>query len=118
MAIMAAAVADYRPAEYHEQKIKKNADKITLELVRNPDILASLGQIKTERQILIGFALETHNELEHAKQKLQRKNADAIVMNSLNDKGAGFQHSTNKISIILKKGTIFEFPLKDKQAVA
>jgi phosphopantothenoylcysteine decarboxylase/phosphopantothenate--cysteine ligase len=118
IAIMAAAVADYRPAQYHETKIKKSEDNLILELVKNPDILATLGQIKTERQILVGFALETNNELEHAKQKLRKKNADAIVLNSLNDPGAGFKHATNKISIILKKGTIFEFPLKDKQDVA
>ncbi len=118
MAIMAAAVSDYRPATYNDTKIKKKDDRMILELVRNPDILAELGKRKSERQIVIGFALETDNELEHAKQKLEAKNADAIVLNSLNDKGAGFSHSTNKITIILKKGIIFEYPLKEKRDVA
>ncbi len=118
IAIMAAAVADYRPEEYHETKVKKNADHMTLQLVRNPDILEAIGQMKKAHQVVVGFALETDNEIENAQQKLLKKNADAIVLNSLNDKGAGFKHSTNKISIILKKGIIFEYPLKDKQDVA
>lgn len=118
MAIMSAAVADYRPQHYNDVKIKKNEEVLTINLVKNPDILATLGQHKTSNQLLIGFALETHNEIENATNKLHRKNADAIVLNSLNDAGAGFKHSTNKISIILKKGRIFEFPLKDKTAVA
>ncbi len=118
IAIMSAAVADYRPQHYNDVKIKKNEEVLTINLVKNPDILATLGQQKTSAQLLIGFALETHNELENATNKLHRKNADAIVLNSLNDAGAGFKHSTNKISIILKKGRIFEFPLKDKTAVA
>jgi phosphopantothenoylcysteine decarboxylase/phosphopantothenate--cysteine ligase len=118
IAIMAAAVADYRPQAYSDTKIKKNEDTMTITLVRNPDILATLGKMKKESQVVVGFALETHNEIDNARQKLENKNADAIVLNSLNDQGAGFQHSTNKISIILKKGTIFEFPLKDKQDVA
>ncbi len=118
IAIMSAAVADYRPQHYNDVKIKKNEEVLTINLVKNPDILATLGHQKTEHQVLIGFALETHNELENATSKLHRKNADAIVLNSLNDAGAGFKHSTNKISIILKKGRIFEFPLKDKTAVA
>jgi len=88
-----------------------------LRLVKNPDILSAIGQIKKENQVVIGFALETNNEVENATQKLIRKNADAIVLNSLNDQGAGFRHPTNKISIILKKGIIFEYPLKDKQDV-
>jgi phosphopantothenoylcysteine decarboxylase/phosphopantothenate--cysteine ligase len=115
---MSAAVADYRPQHYNDVKIKKNEEVLTINLVKNPDILATLGQHKTSNQLLIGFALETHNEIENATNKLHRKNADAIVLNSLNDAGAGFKHSTNKISIILKKGRIFEFPLKDKTAVA
>lgn len=118
IAIMSAAVADYRPENYHDIKIKKNEETLSINLVKNPDILATLGHAKKAGQIVVGFALETHNELENAREKLKRKNADAIVLNSLNDPGAGFKHSTNKISIILKKGTIFEFPLKDKQAVA
>lgn len=118
IAIMSAAVADYRPENYQDIKIKKNEETLSINLVKNPDILSTLGHAKKDGQIVVGFALETHNELENAIEKLKRKNADAIVLNSLNDPGAGFKHSTNKISIILKKGTIFEFPLKDKQAVA
>lgn len=118
MAIMSAAVADYRPKYYQDVKIKKNEEDLMIHLVKNPDILSALGHAKKSNQIVIGFALETHNELEHAMDKLQRKQADAIVLNSLNDPGAGFKHSTNKISIILKKGTIFEFPLKEKTEVA
>lgn len=116
--IMAAAVSDYRPDQTQDVKIKKSSDELILRLVKNPDILFSLGQMKTEKQILVGFALETNNELEFAKEKLERKNADAIVLNSLNDKGAGFKHETNKISIILKKGIIFDYPLKEKNLVA
>lgn len=116
--IMSAAVSDYRPDQTQEVKIKKSSDELILRLVKNPDILFSLGQMKTDKQILVGFALETNNELEFAKEKLQRKNADAIVLNSLNDKGAGFKHETNKISIILKKGIIFDYPLKEKNLVA
>lgn len=118
MAIMAAAVADYRPEHYHDVKIKKKEEMLTINLVKNPDILYTLGHSKRPDQTVVGFALETNNELENAKEKLMRKNADAIVLNSLNEEGAGFQHSTNKISIILRKGIIFEFPLKDKTAVA
>ncbi len=118
IAIMAAAVADYRPAKFSDIKIKKNEDTFTLELVKNPDILASLGASKKNNQIVVGFALETNNELENAKKKLEKKNADAIVLNSLQDKGAGFKHQTNKITILLKNGSIFEFPLKDKKEVA
>jgi len=118
IAIMTAAVADYRPLEYSEVKIKKDEDSLTIHLVKNPDILASLGAIKKANQIVIGFALETNNELENAKKKLKKKNADAIVLNSLRDKGAGFKHQTNKITILLKNGSIFEYPLKDKKEVA
>jgi phosphopantothenoylcysteine decarboxylase/phosphopantothenate--cysteine ligase len=118
IAIMSAAVSDYRPEFYNDVKIKKNEEVLTINLVKNPDILYTLGHSKTAGQIVIGFALETHNELANATEKLERKNADAIVLNSLNDAGAGFKHSTNKISIILRKGRIFEFPLKDKTAVA
>lgn len=118
IAIMAAAVADYRPAEFSDIKIKKKEDKFTIELVKNPDILAYLGEIKNENQLTIGFALENFNEFENAKKKLLNKNADAIILNSLNNKGAGFQHDTNQIKIILKNGLIFEFELKSKQLVA
>lgn len=118
IAIMAAAVADYRPASFSDVKIKKNEETLTLELVKNPDILASLGASKKHNQLVIGFALETNNEIENARKKLEKKNADAIVLNSLQDKGAGFKHQTNKITILLKNGSIFEFPLKDKKEVA
>ncbi len=118
IAIMAAAVADYRPAEYSANKIKKKDESLTLELVKNPDILASLGDIKNAGQIVVGFALENNNELENAKIKLHNKKADAIVLNTLNNNGAGFQHETNQITIILKNGAIFEFPLKTKVEVA
>ncbi len=118
IAIMSAAVADYRPEHYSETKIKKQEESLTIHLVKNPDILKTLGLQKRENQILIGFALENHNELENAKVKLISKNADAIVLNTLNDAGAGFQHDTNQITIILKNGAIFEFPLKTKKEVA
>ncbi len=118
IAIMAAAVADYRPAEFSELKIKKKEDSFTLQLVKNPDILAYLGEVKKNNQLTIGFALENFDEMENAKKKLINKNADAIVLNSLNNSGAGFQYDTNQIKIILKNGLIFEFELKNKQLVA
>ena len=118
LAIMAAAVADYRPAQMQANKIKKDQQSLTIELVKNPDILAQLGATKTKDQIVLGFALETNNELENATQKLIRKQANAIVLNSLNEQGAGFGTDSNKISIILPKGVIFDFPLKDKFSVA
>ena len=112
VAIMAAAVADYRPESFETNKIKKSSDDLVLKLLKNPDILATLGTIKKQGQFLIGFALETNNEINNAKEKLLRKNADAIVLNSLNDPGAGFSHQTNKITIILQKDVIFDYPLK------
>lgn len=118
IAIMSAAVADYRPANYSEHKIKKDENDLTLTLVKNPDILSTLGHAKRAGQIVVGFALETDNELEHAKKKLIAKNADMIVMNSLQQQGAGFRYDTNKITIILEKGTIFEYDLKEKTEVA
>ena len=118
IAIMAAAVADYRPAEFSEVKIKKKEEELILRLVKNPDILSTLGHSKKNNQIVIGFALENNNELENAKIKLNNKNADAIVLNTLNNAGAGFQFETNQITIILKNGAIFEFPLKSKTEVA
>lgn len=119
LVIMSAAVADFRPAEEAKEKIKKKEDteRMTLELVKNPDILATLGQKKTH-QIVVGFALETHNELEHAQAKLVRKNADFIVLNSLNDAGAGFGTDTNKVTIISKNNPPYELPLQSKTAVA
>lgn len=118
MAILAAAVADYRPEQMEQSKIKKTADALTIHLVKNPDILSSLGHAKKPGQLVVGFALETDNELQHAADKLERKKADAIVLNSLNEKGAGFRHDTNKVSILFQKGLIFEFQLKVKRLVA
>ena len=114
--VAAAAVADYKPKTVAQQKIKKNDDSLTLELTKTEDILASLGQQK-QNQKLIGFALETNNEVENARKKLKKKNLDFIVLNSLNDKGAGSKEDTNKVSIIYpdrKK----DFDLKPKKEVA
>ena len=116
--ILAAAVADYRPAQVATQKIKKKSDDLSIVLEKTTDIAAALGKIKRSDQILVGFALETNNELEHAKGKLERKNFDFIVLNSLKDKGAGFNFDTNKITIIHKDNKIKEFKLKLKQEVA
>ena len=117
IAIASAAVADYRPAEVAEQKIKKNDGTMTIELVKTQDILASMGE-KKKNQLLVGFALETQNEQENAQKKLEKKNLDAIVLNSLNDKGAGFQTKTNKIRLLTKNGSITPFELKSKDDVA
>lgn len=117
VAIAAAAVADYRPKNVANQKIKKNEATFTIELEKTKDILASLGVIK-KKQFLIGFALETENEIEHAKQKIQKKNLDLIVLNSLNDKGAGFGQPTNKVTFISKDFTIEPKELKSKEEVA
>ncbi len=117
IAIGAAAVSDYRPKDFAPNKIKKGQDELSLELVKNKDILLSLGQ-KKKKQFLLGFALETENELEHAKDKLRRKNLDAIVLNSLRDEGAGFSKTTNKISFIDKNLKITPFELKSKAEVA
>ena len=116
IAIASAAVADYAPKEIAPEKIKKNDDSLTIELVKNPDILKTMGERKT-KQFLVGFALETQNEEENAKGKLQKKNLDMIVLNSLRDKGAGFKGATNKIKIITES-SLTEFPLKSKQEVA
>lgn len=116
--VMSAAVADYRPKEMAEQKIKKeNDDNLIIELVKNPDILKSLGEIKTH-QLLVGFALETNNEEEYAKRKLTKKNLDFIVLNSMQDKEAGFQKNTNKITIIDKDLSMQQFDAKSKTEVA
>ena len=115
--ICAAAVADYRPKIRATQKIKKTKGELQIELVKTKDILFSLGQAK-KGQYLVGFALETENEVENAKGKLKRKNLDAIVLNSLNDNGAGFGGTTNKISFLDTNSTIQTFELKTKAAVA
>ena len=117
VAICAAAVADYKPKFAAVQKIKKSENTLTLELEKTKDILASLGQSK-ENQFLIGFALETENEIENAKLKIQKKNLDLIVLNSLQDKGAGFATATNKVTFIDNNFDIEAMPLKSKEAVA
>ena len=118
IAIMAAAVADYKPAAKAREKIKKTQEKITVELTRTKDILKSLGDIKKKNQVLVGFALETNKEKEYALDKLRNKNADMIVLNSLNDTGAGFGYDTNKITIFEKGGQEFSFDTKSKTEVA
>ena len=117
IAILSAAVADYKPKNSASQKIKKTDTPLELSLSPTKDILASLGAIK-KQQYLVGFALETNNELENAKGKLKRKNLDAIILNSLQDKGAGFATDTNKITIIDKEFNEKAFELKSKIAVA
>lgn len=118
IAVMSAAVADYTPALVADQKIKKNGDNLVVELRKTRDILASLGEIKKEHQLLVGFALETFNERENALGKLKSKKADMIVLNSLNDLGAGFGFDTNKISIFEKDGGEIKYEQKSKQQVA
>lgn len=117
VAIAAAAVADYKPKNVAVQKIKKSDAAFSIELEKTKDILASLGEIKTH-QFLIGFALETENEIEHAKLKIQKKNLDLIVLNSLNDTGAGFGQPTNKVTFIDKNFVIVPMDLKSKEDVA
>ena len=116
--ILAAAVADYAPKEVAQQKIKKKTDTMSIDLVKTTDIAKELGERKHNGQINVGFALETNAELDNAKEKIRKKNFDLIVLNSLNDKGAGFGHDTNKISIIDKENNISEFELKTKREVA
>ncbi|MFA9188416.1 bifunctional phosphopantothenoylcysteine decarboxylase/phosphopantothenate--cysteine ligase CoaBC [Flavobacterium sp. FBOR7N2.3] len=117
VAIAAAAVADYKPKNVAEQKIKKAEDHFVIELEKTKDILLSLGKAK-KQQFLIGFALETGNEIENAKAKIQKKNLDLIVLNSLQDEGAGFQKTTNKVTFIDKDFKIEPMELKSKEAVA
>ncbi len=116
--IMSAAVADYKPATISQQKIKKNDSQYNLEMVKTKDILSGIGKQKTERQIVVGFALETNNEYENAISKLKKKNLDLIILNSLQDKGAGFKGDTNKITIINRNLEKTEYPLKSKTEVA
>jgi phosphopantothenoylcysteine decarboxylase/phosphopantothenate--cysteine ligase len=118
ISILAAAVADYRPINVADQKIKKKEKRLTIELEKTMDIAATLGKQKRDNQLLIGFALETNNEIENAKGKLMRKNLDFIVLNSLKDQGAGFAVDTNKITILRKDNKIKEFELKSKTKVA
>lgn len=117
-AILCAAVADYRPKTREKEKIKRSSENLSLELVPNKDIAAALGQMKKEHQKLIGFALETTDETNNALKKIEKKNLDFIVLNSLNDSGAGFQHDTNKVSILSQTGKRQDFALKPKKEVA
>ena len=116
-AILCAAVADFTPAQASDRKIKREADDLVLRLKPTRDIAQTLGQMKREGQKLIGFALETHDETAHAHEKLERKNFDFIVLNSLNDPGAGFRHDTNKITSISRTDSVV-YPLKSKKEVA
>jgi phosphopantothenoylcysteine decarboxylase / phosphopantothenate---cysteine ligase len=118
IAIMCAAVADYTPINVAEEKIKKNDSVFSIELKRTEDILKKLGTLKTNKQILVGFALETENERENALKKLESKNADFIILNSMKDDGAGFGHNTNKITIFGNNGTSHSFEMKAKENVA
>lgn len=118
IAIMAAAVADYAPVAIAKEKIKKKEDRLVLELTKTKDILKSLGEKKKEGQVLVGFALETNDEEQNAADKLQKKNADMIILNSLNDPGAGFGYDTNKITIFEKGGQQFSFDTKSKSEAA
>lgn len=118
IAIMAAAVADYKPQNTSDQKIKKKDDDLNLSLARTDDIAKSLGQSKKKGQLLVGFALETQNAIENAKRKVESKNFDCIVLNTLEDKGAGFGGDTNKVRIIDKVGNVQEYELKSKREVA
>ncbi|WP_317195505.1 bifunctional phosphopantothenoylcysteine decarboxylase/phosphopantothenate--cysteine ligase CoaBC [Rufibacter psychrotolerans] len=115
--IFAAAVADYKPSQTATSKIKKSDATFTIELVKNVDIAAALGQQKRADQFAVGFALETDQELENARAKLLKKNLNMVVLNSLRDPGAGFKHDTNKITIV-KPTTVEEFALKTKDEVA
>jgi phosphopantothenoylcysteine decarboxylase/phosphopantothenate--cysteine ligase len=116
--VLSAAVADYRPTSVAPQKIKKAGNTLTLELTQTEDIATSLGQKKKPGQLVVGFALETENEKANAEKKLISKNFDLIVLNSLNDTGAGFATDTNKICIIDRQNRSKEFPLKPKKEVA
>jgi phosphopantothenoylcysteine decarboxylase/phosphopantothenate--cysteine ligase len=116
--VMAAAVADYAPVDVATEKIKKKEGEWTLHFTKTPDILKSLGEQKKNGQVLVGFALETSNERENATKKLESKNADLIVLNSLRDPGAGFGHDTNKVTIFDRKGNEQRFGTKSKADVA
>ena len=118
LAVMSAAVADYTPVEKASEKIKKKEDSFTIQLTKTKDILKSLGEKKKKGQVLVGFALETQNERNYALDKLNKKNADWIVMNSLNDAGAGFGYDTNKITLFGKNGEELSFEMKTKAEVA
>ncbi|MEM6803959.1 MAG: bifunctional phosphopantothenoylcysteine decarboxylase/phosphopantothenate--cysteine ligase CoaBC [Bacteroidota bacterium] len=116
--IMAAAVADYTPVNISQQKIKKKGDDMQIPLKRTKDILKHLGENKPEGQVLVGFAMETENELDNAQKKLFKKKMDFVVLNSLRDKGAGFKHDTNKVTIMDASGNVEALPLKNKEEIA
>jgi phosphopantothenoylcysteine decarboxylase/phosphopantothenate--cysteine ligase len=116
--IFSAAVADYRPSHPADSKIKKKDDKLSIELIKNPDILYWAGQHKSDNQYLVGFALETDNEIENAKGKVVKKNLDLLILNSLNDKGAGFEHDTNKVTFVKPNNNLTNFELKSKSEMA
>lgn len=118
IAVFAAAVADYKPEIVSEQKIKKAGDELLIKLVKNPDIASEFGKVKSNNQLSIGFALETNDELMNAESKLQCKNFDMIVLNSMNDAYATFEYDTNKVTIIQKDLVSKEFPVKNKTEVA
>lgn len=118
VAVMAAAVADYTPKEIFTEKVKKKEGDLNIEFIRTQDILKSLGKQKKKGQVLVGFAMETENELENATKKLESKNADLIVLNSLNDEGAGFNSDTNKVTFVYPDNKSIEFELKSKSGVA
>jgi len=118
LAVMAAAVADYTPEKPSPLKIKKSDDFLVIRLKKTKDILAALGQMKKNNQILVGFSLETDNEIENSQKKIKQKKCDMLVLNSLQDKGAGFGFDTNKITLIDSKGDVTDYPLKSKTEVA
>ena len=118
VAIFAAAVADYRPESISDHKIKKDSSSFTIRMIKNVDIAFEFGKVKSVNQLSVGFALETNDELKHAIGKLNKKNFDMIILNSMNDDQAGFGFDTNKISIIKKDLTKTDYPLKDKSEVA
>jgi phosphopantothenoylcysteine decarboxylase/phosphopantothenate--cysteine ligase len=118
IAILAAAVADFTPEKVKDRKIRRTGDEIILRLKPTQDIAETIGKMKKKSQILAGFALETHNELANATAKLQRKNLDIIIMNSMQDNGAGFGNDTNRITIIDRNNNIDKFELKSKDEAA
>jgi phosphopantothenoylcysteine decarboxylase/phosphopantothenate--cysteine ligase len=118
IAVLSAAVADFKPTTKANQKIKKTDAGLTVELTKTPDIAAELGKMKKATQFTVGFALETENETANAEKKMVAKNFDLIVLNSLNDNGAGFSHDTNRITLINRNNEAKKFSLKSKKEVA